>query len=356
MKTNPTFIKHKTPRQEFYVAKSVEIRYKQRKEILIESLVLLLIISLLVLFFFIGAFYNFGYSHFDKNISWSNPLVKQHVIVEIETTISGLGLGVVGASLQATTKNDLSGPTTLGFVPAIILGIYIPIMCSGNSSINFFNSVGAKFLFAIIFGFLMIIINFLLTYKNHDLKNNYVPLLVGFSIGVIFSVVCILLSNYNLAIQQSGYNTQGIWSGINNINNNIAYIEYGAPLILVPTIIIFMLSKYLNIVEKDRNIAKSLGVNVDLIYWIIGILSVIIVASSILMIGSIILLAIVTPHIARKLFRTTNYKMILPFSSLLCAMLLNLSYLVTNANNLLGINLVPILFSAPIFIVLLRKR
>ena len=332
------------------------IHSKTKKEIFLEISLFSSTILLLILFFFIGSFYNFGFSHFDQNISWTNPLVKQHVIVEIETTISGLGLGVVGTSLQATTKNDLSGPTTLGFVPAIILGIYIPIALASNSQINFFNSFGAKFLFAIIFGLIMILINFLLTKTGKQEKNNYVPLLVGFSIGVIFSVICILLSNYNLAIQESGYNMQGIWGGINNINNTLVSIEYGVPLTIIPTILIFFLSKYLNIVEKDRNIAKSLGVNVDLIYWTIGILSVVIVASSILMIGSIILLAIVTPHIARKIFRTTNYKLILPFSALLCAMLLNLSYLVTNANNLIGLNLVPILFSAPIFVFLLRKR
>lgn len=325
-------------------------RQQHKKEIFVLAFSYFLIIALAILFFMIGSYYNFPNHQFNSTYS------EQNLITEFEMTISGIGLGVVGGALQATTRNDLSGPTTLGFIPAIILGIYIPIIAAGNSTNGFFNSVGAKFLFGILFAFLLLLVNFFLTRKTKNQKNNYAPLLVGFSIGVIISVICILLSNFNLAIENSGYTPSGIWGGVQKINPNIQNIEYGAPLVLVPSLIIICLSRYLNIVEKDPLIAKSMGVNADLIYWVIGVLSVIIISSSMVMIGSILLLPIVAPHLARKLFKTVNYKIILPFSGLLCAMLLNLSYLVTQADTIIGINLVPILFCAPIFIFLLKKR
>lgn len=324
--------------------------HKNKKELWWRLSCYLALICLSILFFCIGSYYNFPNQHFNAVYS------HQNLIIEFEMTVSGLGIGVVGGALQSTTRNDLSGPTTLGFIPAIILGIYIPIIAAGNSENGFFNRIGAKFLFGILFAFLLLLVNFLLTRRSKNLKNNYVPLLVGFSIGVIISVICILLSNYKIAIQNSGYTTVGIWGGIEKISSNVTSLEYGAPLTLIPTIIIISLSKYLNIVEKDPAIAKSMGVNADAIYWVVGILSVMIIASSILMVGSILLLAIVAPHLARKVFKTTNYAIILPFSAITCAMLLNLSYVVTQADTTIGINLIPIIFCAPIFIFLLRRR
>lgn len=323
---------------------------QRKKELSIQVVSYLVVIGLAILFFIIGSYYNFPNHHFNPAYS------KVNLITEFEMTISGIGLGIVGGALQATTRNDLSGPTTLGFVPAIILGIYIPIIAAGNSQNTFFNSIGARFLFGILFAFILLLINFLLTRRSKNLKNNYVPLLVGFSIGVIISVICIILANYKTAIQDSGYTSMGIWGGIKLINSTTQALEYGAPLVLIPSIVILGLSRYLNVVDKDPLVAKAMGVNSEAVYWAIGIFAVIIIASSMLMVGSILLLAIVAPHLARRIFRTSNYGVILPFSALICAMLLNLSYLVTQANTMIGINLVPILFCVPIFVVLLRRR
>ncbi|GAA5414726.1 iron chelate uptake ABC transporter family permease subunit [Ureaplasma ceti] len=305
---------------------------------------------LTILFFCIAVYYDFA------NHKWNSTYLESNLIMQFEMTIAGVGIGVVGGALQATTRNDLSGPTTLGFMPAIILGIYIPILANETSPSPFWSSIGAKFLFSIIFGMVLLLINFLLTRRTKNLKNNYVPLLVGFAIGVIIAVICTIVDNYNVAIQTSGYTPNGIWGGVQKISYQVGFIEYGAPLTLIPAIIIVCLSKYLNLVEKDPTLAKSMGVNVELIYWVVGILSVIIIAANVLMVGSILLLAIVAPHVARKLFRTTNYLVILPFSILVCMMLLNLSNLVTEADTTIGINLVPILFCAPVFVVLLKKR
>ena len=324
--------------------------HERRKEISRQTVSYLVVISLAILFFMIGSYYNFPNHHFNHAYSAVN------LKIEFEMTVAGFGLGVVGGALQATTRNDLAGPTTLGFIPAIILGIYTPIIIAGKSNSPFFESVGARFLFGILFAFLLVLVNFVLTRRSNNAKNNYVPLLVGFSVGVAISVACVILGNYYVSVQNSGYVTMGVWGGIQKINANIQGIEYGIPLVLAPTIIILFLTRYLNVVDKDPIVAKAMGVNVNAVYWVIGILSVIIVAASMLMVGSILLLAIVAPHLTRKLFKTANYKMILPFSGILCAMLLNLSYLVTQADTLIGINLVPILFCAPIFIVLLRKK
>lgn len=307
-------------------------------------------ICLTILFFCISLFYNFANHKFLSTYS------NENLIMQFEMTVAGIGIGVVGGALQATTRNELSGPTTLGFMPAVILGIYIPIIASEFSNNPFWHSIGAKFLFAILFALILLLINFLLTRSTKNLKNNYVPLLVGFSVGVIISVICIIVGNYEVAIQNSGYLPNGIWGGIQKVAYKLPYLEYGAPLVIVPTIIILCLSKYLNLVEKDPTLAKSMGVNIELIYWVVGIFVVIIVAACVLMIGSILLLAIVAPHLARKLFKTSNYAIILPFSILTCMMLMNLSQLVTEADTTIGINLVPILFCAPIFIVLLKKR
>lgn len=313
---------------------------------------------LTICFFFIGIFYNPTNNEMIKisSISWNNVLFHSQLISEFETMISGISLGIVGVSLQAITGNKLAGPTSLGFFPAILTGVYITIILFSKTNMNFFNTIYAKLIFSFLIGLILLTINFLLTKKLKKTKNGYSTILIGFALGVLLIIICHIFNNLYLPIRTSSYRVDDLFGNVDHINvaNNVFYLC--AAVNVISSILIISLSSYLNIVNKDVLLAKSLGIKIDFLYWIVGILILISTSSSFLMIGNIALLAMVIPKISQRMMKSSNVFLISLLSGLFGSFVLNFSYLITNVYQNLSLNLIPVVVSFPLFFILIRKN
>ncbi|MGL4647409.1 MAG: iron ABC transporter permease [Mycoplasmoidaceae bacterium] len=258
---------------------------------------------------------------------------------------AGFSLAVSGAGMQAVTRNQLAGPTTLGFLPAATLGILIYYLIG-------YDSISLMIFMAFLFALIILGINFLATkFTKNDYKSHKV-ILMGIILGALVSSISIVITQLVPKLNQ----TIIPWIGQIGLDYNWEKASYALPIILIGTLIIILFSNKLNIVENDPYLAKSLGINIDLIYWITGLASLLITVSSVILIGSLAMIGIVIPHLIRMMFKTRDYKIITPMAGLFCSTVIIFALLINSRWNI-GITFFTSILSAPIFIYLvLRKK
>lgn len=296
-----------------------------------------IIISFITVFFI--SIFNNGLSFISSNNIVDETLLKTLVGFSV-----GFSLAASGAAMQSVTRNELAGPTTLGFLPAASFGIII-------YKIMDFPSIPLLILFAFIFAIFVLGVNFFACKINKNDLKGYKVILIGVIIGALFSSVSIILNTVVPKLNESIIP----WLGQVSIDYSWEKAAYTFPAMILGVLLIILISKKLNIVEKDPFLAKSLGVDIDQIYWISGIASALITVSSVILVGSIAMLGIVIPHLIRMLFKTRNYLVVTPLSGLLCGTIIMFSLMI-NSRWSVGPNFFATILSAPVFIFLILRK
>lgn len=296
-----------------------------------------IIISFITVFFI--SLFNNGLSFINSNEIVNETLLKTLVGLSV-----GFSLATSGSAMQSVTRNDLAGPTTLGFLPAATFGIII-------YKIIDFPSIPLQILFAFIFATFILAINFFACKITKNDVKGYKVILIGVILGALFSSISIILNTVIPKLNESIIP----WLGQVDIDYSWEKASYTFPAMILGVTIIILIGKKLNIVEKDPFLAKSLGVNIDRIYWTSGLASVLITVSSVILVGSIAMIGIVIPHLIRMLFKTRNYLLITPLSGLLCGTVIMISLMI-NSRWTVGPNFFATILSAPIFIFLILRK
>lgn len=251
--------------------------------------------------------------------------------------ITGFGLSIAGCGMQGITRNDLSGPSTLGILPAATFGIII-------SQILKLEHIYFVFIFSFIFTFLVLIINFI-NIKITTGKHHYKPILIGLILGAILISLSFILKSVFPYVSERLH----IWIGSESNSYTWKKFFYATPIIFIGILIILSSINKINIIDKNISIAISLGINIKKTYWTVGIGSVLIAVSSVILFGSISIIGVVIPHICRMILKTRDYKWLILSSGFLSASVVMFSTLM-NAMFSLGINLFIVFIFVPIFL------
>lgn len=284
-----------------------------------------------------------GYS---KLIDYSNfdPIDLDVLVLKpVGLMMAGIAIPAISCCLQITTRNKLAEPTTLGLYPTIMLGIIV-----SKLTISRF---WMEFLLSVIFCSTIVFVNMILS-RNGIFKSNFKIVLIGFCLSGMLTGVNWIITRYKPV---QGINPLDWLLGTPCVDINQNTTILCSCIIIICTIIIFILIPYFNIIQKDITLAKTLGINVELIFWTVAFLSVFIVVSSIMIAGGVTLLGLVTPHIFRLIFKTDDNRVIIPLSSLFGMFILLSSNLLRNYSNL-NINLLPALLAIPILVFLLKGK
>lgn len=211
--------------------------------------------------------------------------------------VCGAGLVCSGFSLQSTTRNGLAGPSTLGIFPLAALGNILSQLITKS-----FSNIFIGYVFGIIFSLFALGINFLFI-RISPHKKTFKPIIFGFSLGAIITAVNILIANFNSSIVASPIQLLGSIG----VYNSIERFYIGTPIVFISTIILLCYAKKIQILDTDHYLAKSLGIDVNKVFWITSTCSIFIAISTTFLIGGLSLIAIVMPHLVRLLFKRTNY-------------------------------------------------
>lgn len=310
----------------------------KQKSIQIISIGFLLLFALVVYHFLAG--------------KWSFEFLENDFIlnfIRIPRTLTaifcGALLAVSGLMLQILFSNPLAGPSILGISSGASLGVAIAVLLGlGNLTLT-----GASFLGALIYSLILLLI-------GKFVKTNTSLLLVGIMLSGFTSAFIEVLQVYAQESQLKFFTLWGMGSLQQVSQLELLYFIISLLFVIVVGIYI---ANDLTVFIQGEDFAKSLGVNIQAIRWLIIIVSSISVAVTTAFCGPISFVGIAVPNLVRMLFKTANAKILFigclvfgPILMLLCDSLV----LALDEWFILPINSMTALIGSPFIIWVILKQ
>jgi iron complex transport system permease protein len=259
----------------------------------------------------------------------------------------GASLSLSGVLMQTLTKNPMASPGLLG-------------VNSGASffmvfAYSFFPSLSQNYiiLFSFIGAAMAVILVYALAGGIRGAINTFDLTLAGAAISAFFiSLTQVVLYKDQKTMEEVLYWLTGSVEG-----RSIDALKMVIPYMIISWIVCFLISGKLNIFSLGEEIAKGLGLNIELIKLQILLLVVILAGASVAVAGPISLVGLLIPHLTRALVGT-EFKWVIPFSLVLGSIFLLLAdigsrFIVYPKD--IPVGAVTAIIGAPFFIYIARK-
>lgn len=257
----------------------------------------------------------------------------------------GAGLAVAGTAMQGMFANPLATPDTIGVASGAAFGAVVGILLSDN-------------LYVIqIIAFIMGIVATLMTYyisKVSNVRSLIMIVLAGMVVSAFFSALIALLKT--VADTDKELPSIVYWLMGSMTSASYKVLISGIPLLLVGIIILFLLRWKLNLLLLSEEEAKSMGIKVNNMRFLIMGSSALITASAVSMCGMVGWLGLLAPHLSRMLIGNNN-RYVVPVSISLGAifMLLVDTLARTISPTEIPLSIITALLGAPFFAYLMKK-
>ncbi|OJE37653.1 ferrichrome ABC transporter permease [Bacillus proteolyticus] len=282
-----------------------------------------------------------------------NPKLTQHQIIYelrlprvIGAAVVGAAFAVAGAVMQGVTRNPLADAGVLGinagamFVVALSFAFFPHMPYSYLMIVSFIGAVLSTVLIFII---------------GSATSGGLTPMRLTIA-GAVMAALLHSLSS-GIAIYYDLSQDLAFWFAGGVAGVKWEHLKFLVPIILITIVFATVLGRSISLISMGDDIATNLGVKTNRTR-ILGIIIVVILAGvSVSAVGSIGFVGLVIPHIARKLVGV-NYRLIIPMSALLGAMLLVLADLgarTVNPPKELAIGIMVALVGVPFFLYIARK-
>lgn len=283
-----------------------------------------------------------------------DPTVTSHQIIHelrlprvIGAAVIGAAFAVAGALMQGVTRNPLADAGILGvnagatFVVALSFAFFPSLPYSVLMILSFIGAVMST-LFIFILG--------------SSAPGGLTPL----RLTVAGAVVAALLHSLStgIAIYFELSQDLAFWYAGGLAGIKWMHLQWLVPVILLTLLWTPFLGRSISAMSLGHDVASNLGVKTKRIQVIAMVVAVILAGVSVSAVGSIGFVGLVIPHMARKLVGV-DYRMILPLSAVLGAILLVLADLgarMVNPPKELAISVMVALVGVPFFLYLARRE
>ncbi|AAS42393.1 MULTISPECIES: FecCD family ABC transporter permease [Bacillus] len=282
-----------------------------------------------------------------------NPKLTQHQIIYelrlprvIGAAVVGAAFAVAGAVMQGVTRNPLADAGVLGinagamFVVALSFAFFPHMPYSYLMIVSFIGAVLSTVLIFII---------------GSATSGGLTPMRLTIA-GAVMAALLHSLSS-GIAIYYDLSQDLAFWYAGGVAGVKWEHLKFLVPIILVTILFATVIGRSISLISMGDDVATNLGVKTNRTR-ILGMIIVVILAGvSVSAVGSIGFVGLVIPHIARKLVGV-NYRLIIPMSALLGAMLLVLADLgarTVNPPKELAIGIMVALVGVPFFLYIARK-
>ncbi len=257
----------------------------------------------------------------------------------------GGGLAIAGASFQGMFGNPLVSPDILGVSAGAGFGASLGILLFGQ---NF-----ATQIMALLFGLGAIGFTFLIAgaRKNAPI---FMFVLAGVITSALFNALISLTKFVADPEEKLPAITYWLMGSLGTVTYKDLYI--GGPLIIIGMLILYFLRWRLNILTLPEDEAKSMGISVVPLKWMIIFGATLITAVSVAVAGIVGWVGLIIPHVARMLVGNNNQH-VLPMSIAIGSMYLlvidNLARSITATE--IPLSILTAIIGAPFFAYLLRR-
>lgn len=282
-----------------------------------------------------------------------NPKLTQHQIIYelrlprvIGAAVVGAAFAVAGAVMQGVTRNPLAD--------AGVLGINAGAMFVVALSFAFFPHMPYSYL--MIVSFIGAVLSTVLIFIIGSATSGGLTLMRLTIAGAVMAALLHSLSS-GVAIYYDLSQDLAFWYAGGVAGVKWEHLKFLVPIILITIVFATILGRSISLISMGDDVATNLGVKTNRTR-ILGMITVVILAGvSVSAVGSIGFVGLVIPHIARKLVGV-NYRLIIPMSAFLGAMLLvvaDLGARTVNPPKELAIGIMVALVGVPFFLYIARK-
>ncbi len=261
--------------------------------------------------------------------------------------VSGCGLAAAGSLMQSTMNNPLADPYSTGISSGACLGAVASIIVGVSfASAGGYGIVVNAFIGAMVPATVIIIL-------AHKIRMTPATLiLAGSALSYFFNAMITYLMS---AADEEDLKRAYLWQV-----GNFDYVNWDTlPIMLaitvVGSIIVFTLSKQLNVMSLGDRSAKSLGLDVENFRMLCLILMAFMTAGIVSFTGILGFVGLVAPHIVRLVVGSDN-RFVLPISMLVGATLMLVSEYIAEVMLDIPVGVVISMIGSPIFFMLIVCR
>ena len=285
-----------------------------------------------------GELFHGLFVEFDKRVATIYDLRFPRIIVAL---LGGAALSCSGLLFQAVLKNPLADPGVIGIsggasLAAAIITALFPTL---YFSVPLFAFAGGLAAFALIYS---------LSWKGS--LDPVRIILVGIAVSAVFAglgeVLGSMANRTGVSMSVSGL-SQLVWSDVKMM---AVYSVIGIVLALI-------LSPACNLLALDDKTVRGLGVNVDQLRLVISVAAVLLVSGVTSVVGVVGFLALIVPHMARRIVGS-DHRILVPFCVLLGGFVLLLADTVGRCiapPNEIAASIIMSIVGGPFFILLLKR-
>ncbi len=209
--------------------------------------------------------------------------------------LTGAALGISGAIFQSLMRNPLGSPDVMGFNTGAWTGVLIAMVFFGQH-------LTAIALAAMAGGILTSLVVWLLAWRNGI--ETFRLIIIGIGVRamlVAFNTWLLLQASLETAL------TAGLWNAGSLNGLTWAKTLPAAPVLLVMFVCAALLVRRMRLLEMGDDSACALGVSVERSRLLMMLVAVVLTAASTALTGPISFIALVAPHIARRISGTARW-------------------------------------------------
>lgn len=291
-----------------------------------------------------------------SNVSWQYIVMGYRLSQALTALLTGSVLSVCGLMLQVIFRNPLADSSILGIGSGAGLGVAcVMLMFGGGLYIGTLSVAGFAAVFAAALSGALAV-TFVMLFLSSLIRNNALLLIAGVMLGYITSSVVMLLNFFASADGVRAYVQWGMgnFSGVSE-----AMLPFYAILSIVCIAASSLLVKPLNIMMIGSRYAENLGVNIKRLRTIILLLTGVMAALSTAFCGPIAFIGLAVPHLSRLLLRTDDFRLIMPTTILLgaiVALICNFICVLPSNGCVLPLNAVTPFLGVPIILYVISRK
>lgn len=291
-----------------------------------------------------------------SNVSWQYIVMSYRFPQALTALLTGSVLSVCGLMLQAIFRNPLADASILGISSGAGLGVACVMLLFGGGLYIGGLSFGG---FAAVFAAALLgalIVTFIMLFLSSVIRNNALLLVAGVMLGYVTSSVVMLLNFFASADGIRAYVQWGMgnFSGVSE-----TMLSLYAAVSMICIVVSSLLVKPLNLMLIGSRYAENLGVNIKRLRTTILLLTGIMTALSTSFCGPIAFIGLAVPHLARLLLRTDDFRLIMPTTIIigaLVALLCNFVCVLPSNGGILPLNAVTPFLGVPIILYVISRK
>lgn len=291
---------------------------------------------------------------FNANSIYHHIVLNFRLPKTITAVVTGAAVSVAGLLMQTLFRNPLAGPYVLGVSSGASLGVAIYILAGGLLPLALVQSGWGLVLSAVVGAILVLLLVLLV---SSYVKDAVTLLIVGMMFGQIAGAVVSVLQNIS---NPDSLKLFVVWTFGDLSAVTWSYMPAMVSMAMIGLLLVCVVLKPLNVLLLGDNYAQALGVSVQRVRVVVIVATALLSGGVTAFTGPIAFVGVAVPHIVRKLWATSDHRVVVPACMLTGAILLVVCDLLSQATMngyIFPINAISSLVGAPILLwVVLRKR